>query len=289
MMMRKAIVLKTTGIYFNILPDGGSSVLAAMARGRIKKSDKIYPGDRVLFSLEEEQAIIEEILPRKNLLPRPNVANIDEMVIVVSLRKPALDRVFIDRVLVLAEYLRLPIILCLNKIDLNGELGAEEKKIYSRIGYKVIMTSALENTGIDELKTAISHKIAVLVGHSGVGKSTILNIFDPSWQLATGSVSEKLNRGRHTTKHVELFPWERGLITDTPGFSRLNIHLFVAREELASTFREFESASLHCRFDSCLHHKEPVCGVKEAVKNGLIDPVRYDNYLRFLEEIDKNG
>ncbi len=285
----RAIVLKTTGPSFTILPDDSHEKLSAVARGRLKIDGNIYPGDRVLFSQEGQNYIIGRVLPRKNLLYRPKVANVDELVIVVSLKKPKIDYYFLDKTISLAEWFGIPTIICLNKLDLDGEIAQDAKNLYSNIGYRVIMTSALENMGIEELQGAISQKVAVLAGPSGVGKSTILNLFDSSWELATAEISHRLKRGRHTTKHVELFPWKKGLITDTPGFSRLSISKIITPEGLAGTFREFAEPSQKCRFDTCRHYKEPDCGVKDAVKSGQITSNRYENYIKFLEEIDKYG
>ncbi len=285
----KAVVLKTTGPNFTILPDRSRESLSAVARGRLKIVGNIYPGDRVLFSQEGQNYIISQVLPRKNLLYRPKVANVDELVIVVSLKKPNIDYYFLDKTITLAEWFNIPIIICLNKLDLDGEMALEAKTLYSNIGYRVIMTSALENMGIDELQGAISQKVAVLAGPSGVGKSTILNLFDSSWELATAEISYRLKRGRHTTKHVELFPWKKGLITDTPGFSRLSISKIITLEGLAGTFRDFVKPAQRCRFDTCRHYKEPDCGVKDAVESNQIAGSRYENYIKFLEEIDKYG
>lgn len=288
--MREGTVLKTVGGFFYLYDHQEKKQIKAVARGRLKKQgQKIIPGDMVCFVLEEEQAVVEDIRPRKNLLFRPRVANVDELVLVISLYNPVPDYFFIDKNLALAHWFDVPMILCLNKIDLQGEARETILSIYRNcLKYRVVETSALENIGVRELKEAVAQKLVVLLGPSGVGKSTLLNQMNPQWDLSTDEVSAKLRRGRHTTKHVELLPWEKGFITDTPGFSNVKVQS-IPREYLPRTFVEFLPYLDQCYFNTCMHHKEPDCAVKQALKEGQIHPQRYEHYLRLLKEIDTHG
>jgi len=286
--MRNGTVLRARAGEFLLLTEEEKKVIEAVARGKLKKEGiKIYPGDFVQFVTEDELPVIEKVYPRKNLLFRPKVANIDELVIVASIRDPKPDFLFLDKILALSEWFQLPATICINKIDLNGQQSKEIREIYEPLGYSVLDTSALLNQGIDEFREKVAGKTVVLIGLTGAGKSTLLNSMNPDWKLKTGEVSRKLRRGRHTTKHVEFLPWEKGLISDTPGFSKLDIHL-ISGPDLPYTFVEFIEYQENCRFTSCLHFKEPGCGVKNALENGQIAQSRYDNYLRLLKELGEN-
>ncbi len=284
--MDNGIVLRASGGEFLLWVPKENETQKAVARGRLKKEGvKIHPGDHVQFVIEDGQPVVEKVLDRKNLLFRPRVANVDLLIIVASLESPPPDYFYLDKVLALAEWFQLPVKICVNKIDLDGKEMKKIKEVYEPLGYQVFFTSALHGEGVEELKKTVSGKTVVLIGLTGVGKSTLLNNINPEWELATGEVSRKLGRGRHTTKQIQLFPWENGLITDTPGFSQLKINL-VSRESLPFTFVEFIPLLENCRFTSCMHNKEPGCAVKKAVEDGAVYRERYENYLRLLKELE---
>jgi len=284
--MEKGIVLKASGGEFLIWERKEQELLKAVARGRLKKEGiKIHPGDFVRFIIEKGQPVVEEVLDRKNLLFRPKVANVDLLIVVVSLEKPPPDYYYLDKILALAEWFQLPVNICVNKIDLDGSETEKIQNIYEPLGYQVFFTSALHGDGLEGFREKIAGKTVVLIGLTGVGKSTLLNQINPDWDLTTGEVSRKLGRGRHTTKHVQLFPWGDGLITDTPGFSQLKVNL-IPKESLPFTFVEFIPLMENCRFSSCVHYKEPGCAVKKEVEEGLIKSQRYGNYLRLLKELE---
>lgn len=287
--MKEATVIQTAGGTFYIHDLEQGLTLRAFARGRLKKGgERIYPGDRVIYRDDKGSTIIEEILPRQNLLKKPKVSNVDELIIVKSVEEPAPDFYYLDKMLALAQWFQISALICVNKIDLDGQTGKIIKQIYEPLNYEVVLTSAVENEGVDLLLETVTGKIAVLLGPSGVGKSTILNCLNPSWDLPVGGISEKLGRGKHTTKHTRLLPWEKGFITDTPGFSQLNVNL-IPLKILPHTFVEFSKFADGCRFSGCFHHKEPDCVVKENVETGEICRQRFDNYIRLLKEIKENG
>lgn len=284
--MDNGTVLRASGGEFLLWHEEEQEILTAVARGRLKKEGvKIHPGDHVQFVIEDGQPVVEKVLGRKNLLFRPKVANVDLLIVVLSLENPPPDYFYLDKVIALAEWFQLPVKICVNKIDLDGLEMERIKKIYEPLGYEVFFTSALHGEGIEKFKESVAGKTVVLIGLTGVGKSTLLNQINPEWELATGEVSRKLGRGRHTTKQVQLFPWEGGLITDTPGFSQLKVNL-IPINSLPFTFVEFIPLLEKCRFSSCLHNKEPGCGVKQAVEERIVDRKRYENYLRLLKELE---
>lgn len=258
-------------------------------RGKNKqKKVKFLPGDKVQFSvIGDGVGAIETLLPRKNQLLRPPVANLDQLVILAAMRDPLPDLRLIDRLTVFAQWNEIAPVICFNKWDLAD--SAEQKKlaeVYEPAGFPVFFCSTVTGQGIAELKAALQGKFSVLAGNSGVGKSSIMNAISGEWQLATGEVSDKLKRGRHTTRHVELFQADvNTLIADTPGFSSLQLPEDIKREELSRLFPEFLSRLSHCRFATCMHRNEPDCAIKEALAQGEIAPSRYENYLAFLEEV----
>lgn len=258
-------------------------------RGKNKqKKVKFLPGDKVQFSvIGDGVGAIETLLPRKNQLLRPPVANLDQLVILAAMRDPLPDLRLIDRLTVFAQWNEIAPVICFNKWDLAD--SAEQKKlaeVYDPAGFPVFFCSTVTGQGIADLKAALQGKFSVLAGNSGVGKSSIMNAISGEWQLATGEVSDKLKRGRHTTRHVELFQADANtLIADTPGFSSLQLPEDIKREELSRLFPEFLSRLSHCRFTTCMHRNEPDCAIKEALAQGEIAPSRYENYLAFLEEV----
>ena len=282
----EGIILKgLSGFYY---VDGGDGRLIA-CRGRGKfRHQKLTPlvGDRVVFtSLEGDSGILEEILPRKNQFRRPAVANIDQLVVIASGAVPVTDPFLSDRVVSIAEGRECEPIICINKCDLDA--AEELYRTYLRAGFTTLRVSAETGEGIDRLAAVISGKVSAFTGNSGVGKSSILNALEPGFRLQVGEVSEKLGRGRHTTRHVELYRLSSGaIVADTPGFSSFDTEEMELRppEELQHTFREFAPYLDRCRFTGCAHIKEKGCAVLAAVKAGEISQSRHDSYVRLYQQ-----
>ncbi|HEX3032916.1 MAG TPA: ribosome small subunit-dependent GTPase A [Bacillota bacterium] len=285
-MLQNGIVIKAYGGFYYVRT--AEALLECRLRGkfRLEKRNALI-GDRVNIKLlENGKGVIEEILPRRNELIRPPVVNVDKVLLVMAGHQPEPDFGLLDRMLILAVNQRLTPLICFNKCDLLAE---EERKAFRRIykgtGYQVELVSAKEGVGLDNVRLALKDTVSVIAGPSGAGKSTLLNRIEPSLALKTGKVSEKIGRGKHTTRHVELLPLSfGGLVADTPGFSSLELPK-MRREELAPYFPEFESYTHLCRFHGCMHEKEPECGVKDAVAQQEISQQRYENYLQFLAEV----
>lgn len=264
----------------------GEKELECRARGRFR-NEGITPlvGDFVEYSVDSSgKGTIEKILERKNSFQRPAVANIDCMIILACAVNPITDPFLIDRVTACAEHAGCEVCICINKADINT--GDKLYDIYKTTGYKLIRTSAVTGEGISELSETIAGKVCAFTGNSGVGKSSILNALSPEFNIRVGEVSDKLGRGKHTTRHVELFPLGNGsYIADTPGFSSFDFERseFIPKDELQHCFSEFSPYIGHCRFDDCAHIKEPGCAVNEAVKNGIVSPVRLESYQRLYE------
>ena len=255
-----------------------------------KKSVKFLPGDKVTFTADGDSlkgGAIEEALPRKNELLRPPVANLDQLVILAAVYDPLPDLRLIDRLTVFAKWNQITPVIIFNKCDLVSE--DEQQKlvdVYKASGFPVYMCSTVTGQGIADIKAVLHGKMSVLAGNSGVGKTSLMNAISDKWELATGEISDKSKRGKHTTRHVELFQMDKDtLIADTPGFSSLILPEDIKREELSRLFPEFLSRLGDCRFATCMHKNEPDCAVKEALENGEIAQSRYDNYLAFLEEV----
>ena len=274
-----------SGFYY---VDTGTEVLTCRARGKFRK-DGVSPlvGDRVeVRELGNGEGFVEAILPRKNAFTRPAVANIDQLVVIASGAIPKTDPFLIDRVAAIAALKGCEVIILLNKCDLDSADSLYQ--IYRAAGFQTLRVSAQTGEGLEELIPLISGKLSAFTGNSGVGKSSILNALDPEFQLRVGEVSDVLGRGRHTTRHVELFRLSCGAeIVDSPGFSsfetdELNLEL---KHRLPDTFREFQPYLEHCRFVGCSHTKEKGCAVLEAVRRGDIQKSRHASYLRLYEEL----
>ena len=258
-------------------------------RGVFRKTGETpLVGDYVEIEAEENspgEGIIQQILPRKNFFSRPAVANVDAMVILASAATPVTDPFLIDRMTVLCEMKRCEPILVITKTDMAPAdyfFG-----IYKSSGYPLLETSAVEKQGIEELICLCRDKFVVFAGNSGVGKSSLLNAVAPALELKTAEISEKLGRGRHTTRHVEIYrAGERLRIADTPGFAAFDFSddILPAKETLARYFPEFSELEHNCRFDNCSHRREPACAVREAVDAGRLSGERYKSYLRLYEE-----
>lgn len=266
-------------------------MIQCRARGIFRKQ-KITPlvGDHVVYeATNPSEGYILSIHERKNELIRPPIANVDQLLLVCSVAEPSLDRRLLDRFLVQAELRGLPSVICLTKCDLATEQTTATidrlKKVYRDIGYPVLVTSSVNGRGIQDIRDRLSGKISVVTGQSGVGKSSLLNTIDSRLQIDTQTISRSLGRGRHTTRHVELFPVAgSGYAADTPGFSSLDIPDIPA-EALARCFPEFDRYRPSCRFSGCTHISEPGCSVKAAVEQQRIDRHRYQHYCDFFQEI----
>jgi len=286
----RGIVIKAySGFYYVQV---GDALFECSLRGRFRKEKQtVLTGDRVeIQTLKEYKGVIEEILPRDNQLIRPPIANVQQVVIVLAAKDPNPNFNLLDRLLILAQAAGISPVVCINKGELVERAWLEEiTHVYRGLGYPVIITSALEGWGIEGLREILLEKVSVFAGPSGVGKSSLLNAVQPGLALKTGQVSEKIGRGRHTTRHVELLPLDfGGLVADTPGFSTLYLPE-ISPEELGSYFPEIEEHLGGCRFKGCLHHNEPRCAVKEALSAGEIDRRRYQHYLELLAEVKAKG
>ncbi|NGQ93819.1 ribosome small subunit-dependent GTPase A [Brevibacillus sp. SYP-B805] len=281
------IVKALSGFYY--VADG-DRVIQCRARGLFKKKDaKVNPlvGDWVVYeSVSETEGYIMQVHERKSELLRPPVSNVDQAILVFSLKEPAFSSLLLDKFLVHTEHAGIDSVIVLSKADLAGaEETAEVIRKYERVGYRVIPTSKQDGRGVNELRAELRDRISVFAGQSGVGKSSLINLLFPGIELQTGDVSQKLGRGRHTTRHVELIPLaEGGYVADTPGFSSLEF-IGLSELDLARSFREFEQLADGCRFRGCLHLSEPGCAVREAVETDEIDPARYEHYKQFTEEL----
>lgn len=263
-------------------------IYTAYARGKFKNQDiKPLVGDRVEIELTDEQkseAIIEEILPRKNEIKRPKIANIDQIIFIISTKNPKPDLLMLDKQLAYAEKIGIQPIIVVNKCDLK-DIYQSIKELYSKVGYKVIVTSAKQNIGIDELKQVLQNKISVFSGNSGVGKSSIINsVFDKE-KTQEGEISQKNKKGKNTTTDTKLYKLEENTyIADTPGFSSFEISE-IESKELDKCFREFVPEIEKCEFVGCTHIKEENCGVKKAMQEGKISTERYERYCNMYDEL----
>ena len=281
--MEGLIVKALSGFYYVETQDG---VVECRARGKFRK-DHVVPlvGDRVRIALEAGKGTVTEILPRRNSFIRPAVANLDALVVLASCVIPVTEPFLIDRITAIAGNQNVPVILCVNKCDLDE--GTRLVKIYEHAGYRVIRTSAETGEGVEELHKAIAGGVVAFTGNSGVGKSSILNRLDPKFHIRVGEVSDKLGRGRHTTRHVELYRLSDGTyVADTPGFSSFDTEQMelVLKENLQYAFPDFAPYLGQCQFNDCAHLAEPGCRVLAAVAAGDIEPTRHESYRRLYEK-----
>lgn len=286
--MTGKIIKGIAGFYY--VNDGENRVYQCRAKG-IFRNRKIKPlvGDNVEFSVLDEEAgegNIDEILPRKNALVRPAAANVDQALVLFALTQPAPNLNLLDRFLVMMAMEEVPVVICFNKADLgDADMEAEYRRIYEGAGYEVHFISARDNQGMDQIREILRGRTTVLAGPSGVGKSSLTNRIQPEASMETGGISRKIERGKHTTRHSELFFVEKDTyMMDTPGFSSMYTPDIEA-SELKSFFPEFTGFEDDCRFLGCVHIGEKVCGVKDAVKEGRISPSRYENYRLIYEEL----
>lgn len=286
--MQGKIVKGISGFYYVHIAESG--IYECKAKG-IFRNQKVKPlvGDNVEIAVLNEKdklGNIENILPRSNALIRPAVANIDLALIIFAAAKPQPNFNLLDRFLIMMEYQKVPVTICFNKVELLEE---EElhcfADIYAACGYPVVYTSAKEQEGIGALLELLEGKTTAVAGPSGVGKSSLINCLQPERQMETGDISRKIERGRHTTRHSEIVPVHGNTyIMDTPGFSTLNIPGF-EKEDLQQYYREFAEYEPYCRFQGCSHIGEPDCGVKDALAQGKISALRYENYKLLYEEL----
>ncbi len=287
--MRGKILRGVGGFYYVKAEDG--NVWECRARGIFRRQGiKPLPGDFVeisITSVSDMEGNIDEIVDRKNFLIRPPLANVDLLVIVASAAPPVSDTLTIDKLTVLAADKGIEPLIVLNKLDLKS--AARLHDIYTKAGFTVIGTSVPENIGIKELKAHMKGKECAFAGNSGVGKSSLLNTLHPAFDMLTGGLSEKTDRGKHTTRHVELFELEGGgYIADTPGFSILEFdkdEFLIPKENLQFGFREFEPYLTLCKFTGCSHTKEKGCAVLEALHKGDIQPTRHESYLYLYDRV----
>ena len=286
--MKGKIIKGIAGFYY--VHDGRSKIYECKAKGVFRNRNiKPLVGDDVEFMVLDEKegtGNIDAILPRKNKLIRPAVSNVDQAVVVFAVTEPLPNLNLLDRFLVMMERQEIPVIICFNKIDLSGGKEIEElRAIYGPAGYTLHFISTYEAAGLEKLHELIAGNTTVLAGPSGVGKSSITNFLQPEARMETGVVSEKIKRGKHTTRHSELFFVENGTyMMDTPGFSSMYIE-DLEPNELKDYFPEFSEYEEECRFLGCIHVGEKVCGVKTAVADGKISRSRYDNYLLLYQEL----
>ncbi|MDD3223996.1 MAG: ribosome small subunit-dependent GTPase A [Clostridium sp.] len=281
--MQGIIVKGIAGFYYVKIED---KIYECKARGRFRhNSFSPLVGDKAIIEVENDKGFILDILPRTSELVRPAIANVSQAIIVFAVKNPQYNGDLLNKFLVLSESNNINVIVCFNKIDLISE--EELKKMISSVenmGYKVICLNAKNKEGFKSIRENLKDNITVLCGPSGVGKSTILNGVIGKDKMETGTLSEKLQRGKQTTRHVELIETDGGYLADSPGFSSLEL-LNIEKEDLQYCFPEFKAYYNTCKFSTCMHHKEPGCAVKKAVDENLISKDRYDFYIKTLEEI----
>lgn len=281
----KGRVLKAHGGFYEVMTSEG--IVTCRLRGKNKLGKYIVvPGDLVIVTeVDNKKGTVDELLERKNSISRPPVANIDQLLIVAAHRNPLPDFLLLDRLVAIGLYNDIQPILCFNKNDLAEE-GSLVNLYYRETGFPLFSVSAEIPESLSELEDILKNKITVLVGNSGVGKSTIVNQLIPESNQATSAVSEKLHRGRHTTRAASFLSYKEGYLVDTPGFNALNLPKTMTPLELSKLYPEYLSRVDGCKYKNCLHANEPGCAVKAAISNGILSQERYDNYLNLLKETD---
>lgn len=281
-------IIKGIGGFYYIKTEEG--IIECKARGKFRHKDmKPMVGDNVTIKVEKGKGVIEEIHERTSELIRPTVSNVTLAFVVFAIKSPDLNFDLLNRFLILCESNNIEAIVCLNKVDLVSEEEREEvKKKITDIGYEVLFINAKEGLGIEALRGRMNGNVTVLCGPSGAGKSTLINKLVDREHMETGIVSDKIGRGKHTTRHSELIEIDNGYIVDTPGFSTLDV-TFIEKEKLKYYFPDFDEYNDTCKFRGCVHYKEPGCSLKQAVEEGKINKHRYEFYIRTLEEIIEGG
>lgn len=305
-MLHEGTVIKSTGSWYNVQIKDSKEILPSRIIGKfrldgLKITNPVAVGDIVKITKEDDGVgTIKEIVPRTNYVVRQSprkkhnlhllAANIDQAILVITIRDPKLKQGFIDRFLLMTEPYNIPVTIVFNKVDLydEGDMNMFDylKEIYNEIGYHVLLTSVPSGEGIDDLREVLKNKISLISGQSGVGKSSLINVLLPDIKLKTTEISEYMGKGQHTTTFAEMFDiGEEGKIIDTPGIKTLGFnHLEVM--DIAHNFREFFAISENCKFGDCTHRNEPKCAVKEGIEEGTISELRYLNYIQLLEEVE---
>ena len=286
--MQGKIIKGIAGFYYIYAEDG--NIYECKAKGIFRKDNfKPLVGDNVEITVlneEEKEGSVTSILPRRNSLIRPAVANVDQAFLIFAMENPKPNFLLLYRFLIMMKQQEIPAVICFNKKDV-GEKEEMEKlyEIYTGCGYRVVLSSTYEGEGMDEIHEILKGKTTVVAGPSGVGKSSITNCMQGEVQMETGEISKKLKRGKHTTRHSQVIPVEKNtFLVDTPGFSSLYL-TDMKDEELRDYFPEFVMYEPQCRFQGCMHIHEPGCAVKKALSEGKISQQRYDNYLALYEEL----
>lgn len=286
--MPKGIIICTSSNVYQVAE--GEKIYKCLARGKLKK-EKISPlvGDEVEFTItnsEKQEGVIEQILPRKNELKRPKMANLTQLILVVSMKMPSPDLLLLDKQLVFAEFMGLKATIVLNKVDLEDKEEIDRiAKLYESIGYKVIQTNAKEGIKVGEIKTLLEGETTAFAGNSGVGKSTLINSIFEQELTQEGDISDKNQRGKNTTTSTTLYKYkENSYIADTPGFSTFEINE-IPKENLCHYFVEFVPYLDKCEFQGCSHIKEENCGVKDALEADKISSQRYENYIKIYNNL----
>lgn len=277
-------IIKGIGGFYYVKID--DKVIECKARGKFRYKE-LAPvvGDKVDIEVSNDKGVIEKIHERKSYLIRPTVANVTQAFVVFAAKSPDINFDLLNNFLALCEYNHVKAVICINKIDLcSKEEFRDIKNTFENIGYEVIDIKAKEGYNVDVLKEMLKDNVTVLCGPSGAGKSTLMNSLSGRTLMETGEISEKLKRGKHTTRHSELIDMEEGFLVDTPGFSNIDIS-FIEEDELKNCFPEFHEYEGRCKFSTCSHNKEPKCAIKDAVEAGKINSLRYKFYIRTLEEI----
>ena len=285
MVERQGLILQSNGGFYYV--EAADAVYACRARGILRKQG-VTPvaGDRVVITAEDDgPGVLDRVLERRNFLIRPPVANVDLLVLVASVCQPKTNTLVLDKMIAVAEKKGICPIIVINKCDLGDP--SELESIYQLAGFECFTVSANDPASLVALRQRLAGKISVFAGNSGVGKSSILNGLDPSLSLSTGEISQKLGRGRHTTRTATLYHLAKGYLVDTPGFSSLDLEQVepIYKEDLPYCFREFEKYEGSCRFAGCAHYKEPNCGVRSAVEVGEIPQSRYESYVSMYEAV----
>ncbi len=280
-------IVRSLSGFYDVKTEG--SIITCRGRGSLRRTG-ITPltGDMVEISVEKGKGMVEEVLPRINSFVRPAVANVDALVVFAANTNPVTEPFLIDRVAAIAGDQDVQVYICINKCDLDP--ASELVRIYTHAGFPVIRASAETGEGVDELRQLIRGKLTAFTGNTGVGKSSMLNALCPTLALPVGEVSEKLGRGRHTTRHVELYCLEDNtFVADTPGFSSFDTDQMdvMLKENLQYAFSDFASCLGKCQFHDCSHRAEPGCCVRQAVETGEIEATRYDSYLRLYEKAEQ--
>ena len=286
--MPKGIIICTSSNVYQVAE--GEKVYKCLARGKFKK-EKVSPlvGDEVEFTItnsEKQEGVIEQILPRKNELKRPKMANLTQLILVVSMKMPSPDLLLLDKQLVFVEFMGLKATIVLNKVDLEDKEEIDRiAKLYESIGYKVIQTNAKEGIKVGKIKTLLEGETTAFAGNSGVGKSTLINSIFEQELTQEGDISDKNQRGKNTTTSTTLYKYkENSYIADTPGFSTFEINE-IPKEDLCHYFVEFVPYLDKCEFQGCSHIKEENCGVKDALESGKISSQRYENYIKIYNNL----